>query len=282
VIVEHIFNIPRILELASTVWTLDGGQLTVESPQKIQNPIPKIQNPKSKIQNPLEGWLEDLVGMGGTLKEWGLAGGARLSILRSEGVNSAEVALEVENVVVYRGKRLVIGERGEDGQVKGLSFSLNKGELGVLQAPNGWGKTTLLEAVAGVIPISQGAIRLQGKPIQHLPVWERVRLGLSLLQARDNVFSSLTVREVLRVFHVTEISENLRYLLSRQLSSLSGGEKQKMLIHCSFFQKHTKIRLLDEPFSALDSFSIHKLKTTLISSLSQSCLVIAIPSYLSH
>jgi ABC-type branched-subunit amino acid transport system ATPase component len=270
VIIEHIFNIPRILELATMVWTLEQGKLTVES-------VKKILNPKSQIPNSIEGLLQDLVGVGGKIKEQVLPGGARLSILQPEGGIQNEIALEVEELVVYRGKRLVIGERREDGQVKGLSFTLNRGEVGVLQAPNGWGKTTLLEAISGLSPIRSGLIRVGGKPIQDLPTWERVNLGLSLLQARDNVFPSLTVREVLKLTQVKHISENIRDLLAKRMSDLSGGEKQKIVIFSTLQKKDFKIAILDEPFSALDPNAVNDIQSLISNILNKIALLVAVP-----
>jgi urea transport system ATP-binding protein len=185
--------------------------------------------------------------------------------------------LEVEDLVVYRGKRLVIGEIGEDGQVKGLSFALHQGELGVLQAPNGWGKTTLLEAISGLSPIRSGVIRVRGKAIQHLPTWERVSLGLSMLQARDNVFPSLAVREALKLAEVKHIPENIRDLLPKQMSDLSGGEKQKVVISCTLKGNSFKIGILDEPFSALESNAVHDLQSLISNLLKEIALLVAVP-----
>jgi branched-chain amino acid transport system ATP-binding protein len=91
--------------------------------------------------------------------------------------------------------------------VDGLSFELRRGELGVLLAPNGWGKTTLLEAIAGILPISKGKIKLNGQPIHQLPIWERVQLGINFLQSRENYFPNLSVEEFTKLSKVTLSSE---------------------------------------------------------------------------
>lgn len=271
VIVEHIFNLSRILELATTVWTLEEGKLTTAQAVKT------IQNPQIRNHNSIEGWLQNLAGIEGTIKEQKLTGGARLSILQTEGVKTDLIGLEVEDLVIYRGKRLVIGERGEDGKVKGLYFTLSQGELGVLQAPNGWGKTTLLEAIAGLLPIHRGIIRLMGKPIQDLSVWERVRSGLSFLQSRDNVFPNLTVREVCKLAQVKEIPKSVRGLLSKKMSNLSGGEKQKVVLACAINGKAFQVGMLDEPFTALDLEAVKQIEYLLSTQLRDVGLLIAIP-----
>jgi ABC-type branched-subunit amino acid transport system ATPase component len=271
VIVEHIFNIPRVLQLATTVWTLAEGRVAGESVAEAQE--------LAVGSTDLGDWLVSLAGEGGKIEDRFLAGGALLSVVRPQRVVLGEVVLEVEDLVIYRGKRLVIGELGEDNQVRGLSFCLRRGELAVLQAPNGWGKTTLLEGLAGLLPIDRGKIRLLGKPIEGLAVWERVRLGLSFLQARDNVFPSLRVRDVLKLARVKQIPETIQGLLTKQMSDLSGGEKQKVII--SYFLKESsfKMGILDEPFAALDSYSTPKFQTNLINSLLEKCFLVALPSY---
>lgn len=147
-----------------------------------------------------------------------------------------------------------------------------------MQAPNGWGKTTLLEAIAGLIPLTRGIIRLMGRPIQNLPVWERVNLSLSFLQARDNIFPSLTVREVLRLAQVKEIPQNISALLEQTMSNLSGGEKQKVVFGCILNGKAFAVGMLDEPFSALDRSLVRHSQDLLLPFFKNHSLMIVIPS----
>jgi len=271
VIVEHVFNIPRILQLATTVWTLADSRLGIE-------PVEAARSTTVVAETGMRAWLEEIAGKEGAIAERSLPGGAVLLSVVPSGVESKQIALEVEDLVVYRGRRLVIGELGDNDEVKGLSFTLRRGELAVLQAPNGWGKTTLLEAIAGVLPVFRGRIRLQGRAIERLPVWERVRLGLSVLQARDNTFPTLTVREVLRLAKVDRIPDNVRGLLSKQMSDLSGGERQKVMLASAIGDRHFQSAMLDEPFSALDPVSVRNLQF-LVGQLVRSSvgLLIAIP-----
>ncbi len=280
IIVEHVFNIPRILDLATTVWTLAEGKITVETPAQITNQdsgasgivVNKYSNIRSsltpkgrkyQIEMGVQDWLQEMAGVDGKIEHQQLPGGARLSLIVTEKARSGSATFEVEDLIVYRGQRLVIGQRGEQGQVQGLSFALHQGVLAILQAPNGWGKTTLLEAIAGLLPIRHGVIKLEGNPIQHLPPWERVKLGLSMLQARDNIFPRLTVREALRLAHVSQIPENIKNLLSKRVSALSGGERQKVALVCAINRISFKVAILDEPYSALDPSAITYFSTRL-------------------
>ena len=272
VIVEHVFNISRMLDLATTVWTLGSGKVTVETPASVRAEI------KQTAVNGIQDWVGKIAGIDNTILNRKLPGGAVLSTVIAADTNANPVALEVEDLVVCRGKRIVIGEQAQNARLHGLSFTLHRGQLAFLQAPNGWGKTTLLEAIAGLIPITRGSIRLNGKPVQDLPAWERTANGMSLLQARNHSFPGLSVREVLRLSHVSPIPENIAHLLERHISNLSGGEKQMVAWLCKT-KTNEGIHFLDEPFSALDIFYLETLQNYFrsVKGNNMSCFV-AIPS----
>jgi ABC-type branched-subunit amino acid transport system ATPase component len=271
VIVEHALNIPLMLDLATTVWTLDGGRLTAEHPDKVRQEL-GLGNIRAAFFQP-----NQLPLRGPKSKRVPLAGGAAVNTWNSTG--DGEMLLEVENLVVRRGARTVFG--GEDDGAEaafGLSFTLRRGDTAVLQAPNGWGKTTLMEALAGLIPIVGGVIKLKGEPIQHLPTWERRRRGLSLLQARSNSFPNLTVREALKVARVKAIPDALRPMLGRQVSDLSGGEKQRLALACALQGSEFVVGLLDEPLNALDQNSVGDLLASLPRYGKHAGLLIAVPA----
>ena len=191
VIVEHVFNIPRVLDLATTVWTIRDGGIEVESPEEVR------KEPVADGTFAIRSWLNALAGRDADIVDRDLPGGARMSHVAVGNAQSDATGLEVSDLVVERGRRPVIGRTDAQGRVEGLSFDLPRGCLAVLQAPNGWGKTTFLEALAGIIPIRHGDVRIFGQEIQTLPTWERVEAGLTVLQSRDNAFPNLTVDETL-------------------------------------------------------------------------------------
>jgi ABC-type multidrug transport system ATPase subunit len=267
VLVEHVLNIPRVLEFADTVWTLAEGRLSVNTAAEVRTELTE-QGWRGLS------WLREIVGCSGLLKDECLPGGAILR--RMSCTQSGDVVLELSDVVVHRGARLVVGQPLADN-ISGVSLSLQKGEVAVLQAPNGWGKTTLMEAAAGLLPLTQGTIRLQGKPINGCSPWERRRLGLSLLQARGHNFSSLTVEEALRLNGVKEIPEFLRELSTRRTAQLSGGEKQRLAFASAIHDGTYVVGLLDEPFSALDQQSLKYLLHILKVLLPTHGILIAVP-----
>jgi ABC-type branched-subunit amino acid transport system ATPase component len=278
VIVEHVFNIPRILGLADTVWTLRNGKISIESPALIRE-----QHAKS-FDTDIVSWITKQLGQESTVSQELLPQGAVLWKSRHPKFEIQDSAplLEVRDLVVRRGNRLVIGQEDPAGTVQGLSFSIGHGEVAILQAPNGWGKTTLFDALAGNTSIGSGVVRLDGTSITRMPPWQRVQQGLGYLRATYNTFFQLHVRESLRLTGSPNHSDLIpKVLLPRLVSSLSGGEKQKLAISCH--PRFAKCHLLDEPFSALDAASLagSQIFTALRLDIS-SGMLIALPSTTEH
>lgn len=275
VIVEHVFNIPRILDLATTVWTLGDGHLTVEPPAAVRSEV------QCAIGDGLRAWMRQVAGGDEHIATETLAGGARLyrlrPVVRGATSGDGESVLEVENMVVRRGRRLVVGQAGGEGVIAGLSFRVARGEICVLQAPNGWGKTTLMEAISGLLPIAAGKVRLLGQDITRQPAWARHRVGLSFLQARDQMFPDLRVREMLGLASVPKPPVELDGLVDRRSSDLSGGERQKVAIACALGSARTQMAVIDEPFSALDVPALRAV-WSLLEEQSRNCaMLIAVP-----
>jgi ABC-type branched-subunit amino acid transport system ATPase component len=253
VIIEHVFNIPFVLDIATTVWTMRDGKLTTETPAE------PLQDPGSTCDNATISWLHKLTGSTRGIASHDLPGGATLSIARISEDGDAPV-LEVNDLVVRRGERPVIGRARNDGGFDGFSLSLRAGQVAVLQAPNGWGKTTLLEAIAGLIPIHRGTIRLCRRSVGNQPAWQRAKNGLAILQSRDNIFPNLTVREALRLSSIVDCPASLSPLLDNRMSDLSGGEKQRVAVSCALASASSRVWLLDEPFGMLDDANVRQVQ----------------------
>ncbi len=266
VIVEHPCNQEAIRRIATTIWQLQNGQLKVITPQLEDSTVLKEPHQASLMPSRLQR----------------LQGGCTFAQIRP--AYSASPLLEIRDLVVYQGQRLVIGHPQAEGHLQGLSLNLQEGEIGVLHAPNGWGKTTLLEAIAGLRPIAQGEILWRGQPIHHLPAWQRQQLGLTYLPARDNTFPSLTVHEALELAQVTSVPDTLRPFLKQRIACLSGGEQQQVAIACALFGQSFHCALLDEPFFALDQAAADQLRQMLTRSLGDRTLLLTTPqpSYISR
>jgi branched-chain amino acid transport system ATP-binding protein len=103
---------------------------------------------------------------------------------------SAPAALAVEHLSVRFGGHLAVGD---------VSLSVDGGQIVGLIGPNGAGKTTTFNAVSGVIQPSSGTVSLAGRDVSKLPTHKRARRGLGRTFQRLEVFSSLTVRDNVRV-----------------------------------------------------------------------------------
>jgi branched-chain amino acid transport system ATP-binding protein len=242
VIVEHVMNIPRILDIATTVWTLREGKIIVESPKDVR---PDYNSDSVAIES-----LKKICSTDAKKTEtFTLPGGAVLNIFGDK--TGDQPLLEVKELVVYRGKRLVIGETVKDNEIRGLSFRLYKGQLAILQAPNGWGKTTLFQAISGVIPVKKGEVFIKGKCLSNMPPWDRLREGLSFLQAQNNVFPNLTVSESLFLAGCENIFKD-GLPADKKVSDLSGGQRQAVALNCAAAHSKELVALMDEPFSNFD------------------------------
>jgi branched-chain amino acid transport system ATP-binding protein len=125
--------------------------------------------------------------------------------------------------------------------------------LTVLLGRNGSGRTTVLRALAGTVPLSSGAVVWDGADVTGTPAHERARRGLCLVPERRAVFGSLTVRENLeltapsgRFASALDAYPTLQPLLPRRADTLSGGE-QRMLALSRALLARARVVLLDEP-----------------------------------
>lgn len=243
VIVEHVFHATRLLSFATKVWTLAAGSMTVSSPASVR------EEGKAGSDG-VDRWLNGLLDQDWTRHDLDLPGGARLTTIRPCAQRCVPPLLEVNDIVVKRAGRAVVGRDG------GLSFCLHDGDVAVLQAPNGWGKTTLLESLAGLLPLSRGTASLSGSPLGEARPWEGPRRELAMLQSRGRFFPNLTVGECFRLSGADRCPDELGSLMNRKMGSLSGGERQSVALRSILGRKDTRLLLLDEPFAMLDREAI--------------------------
>jgi len=123
--------------------------------------------------------------------------------------------------------------------------------LTVLLGRNGSGRTTALRALAGIVPLSGGAVVWDEADVTRVPAFERARRGLCLVPERRAVFGSLTVHDNLElaaadVTPALDAYPQLRALLPRRAGTLSGGE-QRMLALSRALLTHARVVLVDEP-----------------------------------
>ncbi|HEY7237695.1 MAG TPA: ABC transporter ATP-binding protein [Burkholderiales bacterium] len=160
---------------------------------------------------------------------------------------------------------------GETVVLEDVALALpERGSLAVL-GRNGVGKTTLLATIMGHTTFHSGEVFFDGKPIQHLPVYERVRRGIGFVPQERLIFPSLSVHENLTVAarpgrwsaeRVYELFPRLKERRAAMGNQLSGGEQQMLAIGRALMG-NPSLLLLDEPLEGLAPIIIEMLLASL-------------------
>jgi branched-chain amino acid transport system ATP-binding protein len=140
--------------------------------------------------------------------------------------------------------------------LRGVSFSVEAGEVACVMGRNGAGKTTLLRALMGVLPIS-GTVKLSGLDVTHRPGHRISAAGMAWVPQEHSVFPGLTVREHLTIAFGGRDLEGgiaaagalfpvLTERLEQEAQTLSGGER-KMLALAQALMVRPRVVLMDEP-----------------------------------
>jgi len=164
--------------------------------------------------------------------------------------------LNVENLTVHYGAIQAL---------KGISFSVNEGEVITLIGSNGAGKTTTLHAISNIIKKTAGKVTFQDTDITSVPADAIVKTGLIQVPEGRRIFSNLTVRENLEMGaftrkdkpgikadmeNVFELFPRLKERVKQLAGTLSGGEQQMLAMGRALMAK-PKLLLLDEPSMGL-------------------------------
>ena len=157
--------------------------------------------------------------------------------------------------------------------LKGISLTVEEGELVSLIGANGAGKTTTLHTISGLLTAASGSVTLDGKDLQKVAPNKIISMGLAHVPEGRHVFARMTVEENLRmgayiIKDQKKISENLENVYShfprlkersRQLAgTLSGGEQQ-MLATGRALMTNPKIVLMDEPSMGLSPLLVKEI-----------------------
>ena len=255
VIIEHAFNIPVISKIAHTVWTLADGKLTTGLPER------NAEAPGNELRQ----WMKEISGKTGRFMETEIPNGAKLSIA-GRGTHGKRV-FKVENITVNRGLRKIISPP--------LCLELYEGEVAMLEAPNGWGKSTLLDAFAGIIDMETGILEINGIHANRLPIWERAKQGLHLMRSQSTLFAKSTVKE--NSLMSRQPATLMADIACRKAGSLSGGESRRLSFGCAINNPGTNILMLDEPFQAIDREESQRIRTTIAEQSKTKTFLITIP-----
>jgi len=164
--------------------------------------------------------------------------------------------LEVEAIHSYYGNIHAL---------KGISLSVEKGEIVTLIGANGAGKTTTLRTITGAMKPREGAVRLEGQDLAPFKPHEIVYKGMSMVPEGRRIFSRLTVSENLEMGSYTRTDKTelaadferiftlfprLKERHTQVAGTLSGGEQQ-MLATARALMAHPRLLLMDEPSMGL-------------------------------
>ncbi len=150
---------------------------------------------------------------------------------------------------------------GAINALRGISLTVNQGEIVTLIGANGAGKSTTLRAISGLIKAQSGSITYEGKSIFNHPAHKIVAQGLSQVPEGRMVFANLTVLENLKMGaylrndkaaipqemdYVFRIFPRLKERVKQHAGTLSGGEQQMLAIGRALMSK-PRFLMLDEP-----------------------------------
>ena len=147
----------------------------------------------------------------------------------------------------------------------GVTLRVAAGEIVAMLGPNGCGKSTVLKALMGIVPLSRGTVTIDGRDLRAVPTWERIAHGATMVLERRRLFANMTVREnvMMGAFHrsarakardtyawVESLFPLIKDRAGQRAGGMSGGEQQQVAIARGLMAR-PKVLLMDEPFLGL-------------------------------
>jgi urea transport system ATP-binding protein len=150
--------------------------------------------------------------------------------------------------------------------LRDVGFDVPAGKVTALLGRNGVGKTTLLKALMGLIPVRSGQVFFENKELSRAKPYQRARAGLGYVPQGREIFARLTVEENLQMAAVGGIPERifemfpvLRQMLGRRGGDLSGGQQQQLAIGRALAMQ-PRLLILDEPTEGIQPSIIKEIE----------------------
>ncbi len=166
--------------------------------------------------------------------------------------------------------------------LEGVNFRIHEGEAVALLGRNGVGKTTLLRAITGTLPIASGSVNFADQTISGRAPYLINRLGVSLVPEGRRLFPNLTVLDNLKLamrpggMSLDDVFDLFPRLKARQRAraeNLSGGERQMVAIARALVAP-SKLILLDEPFEGLAPAVVNEVMAALMKLRGRAAMVL--------
>jgi branched-chain amino acid transport system ATP-binding protein len=157
--------------------------------------------------------------------------------------------------------------------LRGVSLTVEEGEVVTLIGSNGAGKTTTLRSIHGVLPPKRGKVLFQGEEIQGIAAHDMIGKGIAQSPEGRKIFARMTVRENLEMgaYHrndrdgiktdmdrVFELFPRLLERVKQEAGTMSGGEQQMLAIGRALMSR-PKLLLLDEPSMGLSPVLVERI-----------------------
>ena len=161
--------------------------------------------------------------------------------------------IEIKGLTVVRGKRIVVDN---------FSATIAPASITAITGPNGCGKSTLAQAIAGDLKYQSGQITIAGRELQTITLEEQAELR-SVVEQNRNYWLSFTAREVIAMGQSKANLARMEGVMQRlqiaeyadqSVTTLSGGQAQRIDLARALI-RDTPIYIFDEPLSAQDSQS---------------------------
>ena len=194
--------------------------------------------------------------------------------------------LEVEDIHTYYGNIEAL---------KGISLTVEEGEIVTLIGSNGAGKSTTLRSISGLTPPRQGSIRFDGKEIGETAPQDIVRLGISQSPEGRHCFQRMSVRENLELGaylrrderieadleRVFELFPRLKEREKQKAGTMSGGEQQMLAIGRALMAD-PKLLLLDEPSMGIAPILVDRIYETIVEINRQGTTILLVEQSATH
>jgi len=188
-------------------------------------------------------------------------------------VKAKRVLLEVENINTFRGPAHIL---------RSVSLNVGDNEVVSLVGRNGAGRTTIIESIVGLLPVSSGHIRFHGREITGLPPHRRAKFGIGYAPENSGIFPELTVAENLMISRwlsnktergsaervdaeeqALKVFPEVARFLDRPGLNLSGGQK-KMVSIARAMALAPSLMILDEAFEGLAPVVVRRFREAVL------------------